>query len=175
MSDLTPEDRRALDRDELDLVEGTLGGRLTDASDRKLSDLVSRLRERRNRARDMGNRQARSGSGNAGTRGKEEVLALALRRAMDERTRRAEGEAKAAGDSPMQAELSRKALEMKREAEAECGRESMKEDGGALHPNDPDADPGKKKMEYTERNTAPSGALDHAGELPSRERSRTRY
>ncbi|MFC3166904.1 hypothetical protein [Paracoccus fontiphilus] len=58
---------------------------------------------------------------------------------------------------------------------ANSAQNSMLEDGAPLHPLDPDADPGKKNLAATERKTAPSGALDHAGELPSRERSRTRY
>ena len=62
---------------------------------------------------------------------------------------------------------------MKRAGEA--GPNAMAEDGGPLHPDDPNASDGKADLEETARRTAPSGALDHAGELPSRERSRTRY
>ena len=59
--------------------------------------------------------------------------------------------------------------------EASSEQNPMLEDGTPLHPNDPDADPGHKNLDTTSRNTAPSGALDHAGDLPARERSRTRY
>ena len=50
----------------------------------------------------------------------------------------------------------------------------MLEEGGPLHPNDPDADQGKQALAHTERDTAPSGAFDHAGERPARERSNAR-
>jgi hypothetical protein len=49
------------------------------------------------------------------------------------------------------------------------------EDGRPLHTFDPDASDAKGTLNDTERRTAASGALDHAGDLPARERSRTRY
>lgn len=182
-------ERRALDNDEMDMANQARNPALGALSDSALSDLVSRLRSRRNRARDISDRQGRearaktppsgtsAASSNAGTMTKHEFLNAALERAMKERELR---QAKKGGkgevedsDAPTQEELSAKALESRQQAETE--ENEMMEDGGALHPNDPDASSGKQNLKDTARNTAPSGALDHAGELPSRERSRTRY
>lgn len=180
-------ERRALDNDEMDMANQARNPALGGLSDSALSDLVSRLRSRRNRARDISDRQGRearakappsgtsAASSNAGTMTKHEFLNAALERAMKERELR---QAKKGGkgedsDAPTQEELSAKALESKQQTETE--ENEMMEDGGALHPNDPDASSGKQNLKDTARNTAPSGALDHAGELPSRERSRTRY
>lgn len=178
------EEKRALSRDEQQLADQARNPALAELSDRELGDLVSLLRDRRNRARDIADRQRReargkaepagasAAGGNEGTMSKHDYLGAALDRAMAERDRRG-GEAADGGESgETQADLARKAQAM-----ADAGRERnpMMEDGAPLHPNDPDADPGKKGMAATERNTAPSGALDHAGEGPSRERSRTRF
>lgn len=184
-------ERRALDNDEMEMANQARNPALSSLSDSALSDLVSRLRARRNRARDISDRQGRearakappsgtsAASSNAGTMTKHEFLNAALERAMKERESR---QAKKDGDgiqtaadssAPSQKELSAKALESKQQAQTE--QSDMKEDGGALHPHAPDASSGKRDLKDTERNTAPAGALDHAGELPSRERSRTRY
>ena len=72
-----------------------------------------------------------------------------------------------------EAEKRLKAMALKKAGED--GPNPMMEDGSSLHPNDPDADEGKGPLSDRARRKAPSGALDHAGELPSRERSRTRY
>lgn len=174
----TPEEQRALSQEELGFANQSRQPALGQLSDKELSDLVGLLRVRRNRARDIAARQGReargkvspsgksSAGGNEGTRSKAEYLGAALDRAMAERDRRE------AGDGASQTELAEKAMALKTEAEAP---NPMLEKGGALHPNDPDADPGKKGLAQTERNTAPSGALDHAGDLPARERSRTRH
>jgi len=74
---------------------------------------------------------------------------------------------------PSQHDLALKAMALKQAGEA--APNAMIEDGGPLHPHDPDASQGKGPLDEQARRTAPSGALDHAGELPSRERSRTRY
>jgi hypothetical protein len=155
-------------------------------SDRDLSDLISRLREGRDRARDIGDRQRREARGkaepagiapagdNQGTRSKAEYLAAALDRAMAERDQRqsaSEGDATEA-ESQSQADLARKAMELK---DTNAKQSPMLEDGAPLHPNDPDASSGKQALAATSRNIAPSGALDHAGDLPARERSRARY
>jgi hypothetical protein len=185
----TEQERRALDADELELADKARQPVLGKLSDRELSELVSRLRSRRNRARDIADRQGRearsksdpsgatAASGNAGTLTKHDFLNAALARASDERaTRGATDEdepAKEAEAQPRQRELADKAMAMKRAGQAE--HNEMVEDGGPLHPNDPDASEGKGNLADTARRTAPSGALDHAGELPSRERSRTRY
>lgn len=183
------QEKRALDADELDLAGKARHPGLGDLSDSALSDLVSRLRSRRNRARDIANRQGRearsksdpsgvsAASGNAGTLAKHDYLNAALARAMAERAARGEkdeDEPETEADAqPSQRELAQKAMAMKRAGRAEPNE--MVEDGGPLHPHDPDASEGKANLADTARRTAPSGAFDHAGELPSRERSRTRY
>jgi len=182
----SPEERRALDADELQMADMARNPQLGALSDRELSDLVSRLRTRRNRARDIADRQGREArakaapagttpaKGNTGTLSKHDYLNAALVRALEERDARAGGDAGATGAAePSQKELSQKALDLKEAGEG--GPNAMMEEGGALHPDDPDASKGKGAMAEKERHTAPSGALDHAGELPSRERSRTRY
>lgn len=171
------EEKRALNKDEQALADQARQPGLGALSDNALSDLVTRLRERRNRARDIGDRQGReargkaapSGStpaaGNIGMRTKLDFLNDALDRAVAERSGRG------AADAEDQVDLARKAMNLK-----ELGRAAspMLEEGGPLHPKDPEADRGKGDMADTARRTAPSGALDHAGELPARERSRER-
>jgi len=189
----TTEERRALDADELVMAEQSRNPQLGLLSDRELADLITRLRSRRNRARNISDRQGREARskaapagasparGNEGTLSKHDYLNAALTRAMDERKARGGSEDDGAGDDddatenaqPSQKELAEKAMRMKQEGES--GQNAMMEDGGALHPDDPDASAGKANLGDTARRTAPSGALDHAGELPSRERSRTRY
>jgi hypothetical protein len=192
---VSPEERRALDADELALAEQSRHPRLGELSDRELSDLVSRLRSRRNRARDIADRQGREARakaapagasparGNKGTLSKHDYLNAALERAMEERKARgaAGGEARddnqddiGARDAELsQRELAEKAMRMKEAGEG--GPSPMQEAGGPLHPDDPDASAGKGELADTARRTAPSGAFEHAGDLPSRERSRTRY
>jgi hypothetical protein len=181
----TPEEQRALSRDEMELANQSRQPGLGQLSDQELSDLVSRLRERRNRARDIGDRQGReargkaapsgatAAGGNEGTRSKLDYLNDALNRAMAERhRRRADGAADELQDAqPDQVELAQKALAAKQAADRPS---PMLEEGGPLHPNDPDADQGKQALAHTERDTAPSGAFDHAGERPARERSNAR-
>ncbi len=183
------QERRALDADELELADRARNPVLSEMSDRELSELVSRLRSRRNRARDIADRQGREArsksdpsgatpaSGNAGMMTKHDYLNAALARAGEEHAARGvtdEDEAfKDADRQPSQRELAERAMAMKRTGEAD--RNEMIEDGDPLHPDHPDASEGKGNLADTARRTAPSGALDHAGELPSRERSRTRY
>lgn len=76
-----------------------------------------------------------------------------------------------AADDEDQVDLARKAMALK---EQRHQASEMLEEGGPLHPEDQDADPGKGHMADTARGTAPSGAFDHAGELRARERSRER-
>ncbi|MDO5622543.1 MAG: hypothetical protein Q4G24_13855 [Paracoccus sp. (in: a-proteobacteria)] len=145
------EEKRALTRDELELADQARQPALGALSDRDLSDLISRLRDRRNRARDIGDRQSRADQGNAGTRSKHAYLNEALDRARSERdSRGVEADAEDAEDQKVN---------------------PMMETGGPLHPHDPDADKGKKAMAETHLRQAPSGALDHSGELASRKRS----
>jgi hypothetical protein len=178
-SPATVDERRALDAEEWQLADMTRPPGVERHSDDDLAALVSRLRERRNRARELANRQARearakaapagaaAAKSDAGMRSKHDYLTEALDRATAEQDRRA-----TAGSGESQADLSRKALDLK---DSGAKPNAMAEDGRALHPKDPDASAGKADMADTARNVAPSGALDHAGELPSRERSRTRY
>jgi hypothetical protein len=189
----SPEERRALDADELVMADQSRNPQLGRLSDRELSDLISRLRSRRNRARNIADRQGREArakaapagaspaKGNEGTLSKHDYLNAALTRAMGERKARGgsdddgegeEGEGSATSQ-PSQRDLAEKAMRMKQDGES--GQNPMMEEGGALHPDDPDASAGKGNLDDTARRTAPSGALDHAGDLPSRERSRTRY
>ncbi len=100
----SPEERRALDADELQMADMAREPALSRLSDRDLSDLVSRLRTRRNRARDIANqqqREARSKSapagatpatGNAGTLSKHDYLNAALERAVAARQARADAD-----------------------------------------------------------------------------------
>lgn len=171
----TPEEQRALTREELGLADQSRSPAVTGLSDKELSDLIGLLRLRRNRARDIAARQGREArgktgpkgitpaGGNEGTRSKADYLNAALDRATAERDRR-DGSGEAS-----QPELSQKALAMK-----EAATEASAQSGGGLHPDDPQADAGKADLAATARNTAPSGALDHAGDLPARERSRDR-
>lgn len=179
----TADDLRLLDQEEAKLVETARRGDLDQLGQSELTDTLQRLRDRRDRARDLANRQRREARGkadpsgvtpasqNAGNEDKARVLGLALDLVTQERQRRA-GQGDAAADAPSQKELADRAMEL-RQAGADAS--AMLEDGSPLHPQDPEADPGKGALADTARNIAPSGALDHGGELPSRERSRTRY
>jgi hypothetical protein len=183
------DEQRALDVDEQQMADMSRHPMLGQLSDRELSDLVSRLRSRRNRARDIGDRQSRESraksgpagaapsTGNAGTLSKHEYLNAALERAITARSARAgaaDDEPVAEGNSPpSQNDLALRAMALKQVGRSEPN--PMMEEGGPLHPDDPDASEGKGALADQARRTAPSGALDHGGELPSRERSRTRY
>ena len=183
------EERRALDADELRLADKARHPSLGQLADRELSDLVGQLRTRRDRARDIADRQGREvrgksdptgvspARGNTGTLIKHDFLNAALDRAMTERQSRRDALVESPegdDDTPAsQHDLAVKAMETKRANATEPSE--MTEDGAPLHPHDPDAGKGKAGLANTARHTAPSGALDHAGELPSRERSRTRY
>jgi hypothetical protein len=185
--DFTADELRLLDQDEVQLVKTASRKDLDRLGQSELVDTLQRLRDRRDRARDIANRQRREARGkadpagatpatqNAGTEGKAQILGRALELVSQERQRRAGDEPEAAadtGDAPTQRDLAERAMALKEQGRAES---PMQEDGGPLHPEDPEADPGKGALADQARNVAPSGALDHAGELPSRERSRTRY
>ena len=137
MTAITPEEKRALSQDELELSHNARQPRLAELTDAEVADLISRLRDRRNRARDIGNRQRREARGKAepagtspasddsGTRSKQDYLTAALRRATSE--------------------------QKKRERSRDGGKQvqTMTEDGGPLHPTDVDADPGKAPLQAT--------------------------
>ncbi|MDX5401795.1 MAG: hypothetical protein LPK02_05485 [Rhodobacterales bacterium] len=96
----TEHERRALDSDELEMANQARHPALGAMSDNALSDLISRLRSRRNRARDISDRQGREArakappsgtapaSRNDGTMSKHEFLNEALDRAMREKASR---------------------------------------------------------------------------------------
>ncbi|MDO5633200.1 MAG: hypothetical protein Q4G22_15415 [Paracoccus sp. (in: a-proteobacteria)] len=176
MTRMMPEEKRALDQEEQELSQAARQPNLARLSDSDLNDLIRRLRDRRDRARDIASRQRREARGkaaprgnspardNAGTKTKHDYLSAALRRAGAEQKKRRDGGA----SGKDQAALARKAADLKAAAEE---RNSMKEDGGPLHPRDPDADKGMKNMKETAHIKYPSGAFEHAGEKPARERS----
>lgn len=92
-------ERRLLTDQEFELVEKTHQPALAEVADDELSGLVTQVRERRDRARDIANRQRRAirgkGAGTStydkadqGNRQKQGVLAAALQRLNKERKRR---------------------------------------------------------------------------------------
>ncbi len=184
MVDSSKEEQRALSQDELELVSAARQPGLREMSDRDLADLLRRLRDRRDRARTTGDRQAReirgkaapSGStaaaDNAGTRSKEHFLGAALARAMEERERRQEREHTMPekerhperhdpGHSDRsQRDIAEEALELRRKAE-----------GPPDHPeNTPTPDEGMQPK--PNEGIAPSGALDAEGHKVVVERTR---
>ncbi len=96
------EERRALDAEEWQLADMTRAPAIQRLGDAELTELIWRLRERRNRARELADRQARearwkadpAGSvpvrSDSGMRRKHGYLAEALERAKAEQARRAE-------------------------------------------------------------------------------------
>jgi hypothetical protein len=94
------EEERFLSKDEQEFVVKTHHPEVCDLSDADLADLVTRLRERRDRARDIAQRQRREMRGkaapagakasvdNTGSREKMTILAAALKRVNKERERR---------------------------------------------------------------------------------------
>ncbi|WP_279477709.1 hypothetical protein [Aureimonas sp. SK2] len=97
-------ERRVLDKDELELVAETHYPALRELGHTEINELTQRLRERRDRAREIANRRrgaARRGQGpgepeNSGMRQKAGVLSEALARLNKERTRREHQEASTA-------------------------------------------------------------------------------
>jgi hypothetical protein len=175
MTDLSKEEERALSRDELELVSTARQPALGALDDRALGDLIARLRERRDRARAMADRQRREMRGkaapsgataaadNAGTRSKEHFLGAALARAMQERERRqlTGGEMADEGTGESQQDIAEKALAMKREAE----------EAEPDHP-DPGAPADEGMQPNPNEGIAPSGAFDAEGHKVVVERSR---
>jgi hypothetical protein len=180
MTDPSKEEERALARDELELVSAARQPGLREMNDRALGDLVTRLRDRRDRARAMAERQRREMRGkaapagtspaadNAGTRSKEHYLGAALARAMEERDRRGTEETMSEKNhdadpkyDPDQHDLSEKALEMRKEADKHAPR----------HPeNTPTPDEGMQPV--PNEGIQPSGNLDAEGHRVVVERSR---
>lgn len=119
------EERRILDRSELELVERTHHPRLAEEADSDLTQLLALIRERRDRARSIASRRrgaARRGQGpdkgeDVGMNQKAGLLAEALVRVNKERTRR---EAKT--KKSRQSDFARRALELRRENGARTNR-----------------------------------------------------
>ncbi len=150
---LSPQDARALDRDERALDDRARQPQLAQLTDRELTDLIAQLRNRRDRARGLADRQrraARDGAADAGNREKHRVLSNALRRASDERRKRDEG--------PSQKDLAKKALKLKRQS-----------DSAPARPTGQTANEGIERIEN--RDEPVTGAFAHVGERPARERS----
>ncbi|RIX98737.1 hypothetical protein D3218_16255 [Aureimonas flava] len=127
------EERRVLDKDELELVAQTRHPALAELGTSEINDITRRLRERRDRAREIANRRrgaARRGQGatepeNSGMRQKAGVLSEALARLNKERTRREREDA-----SPSLQANARRALRLKR---ANAGRANRPDAGRTAH------------------------------------------
>lgn len=114
------DEARFLDKDEAGLVEKSHHPEIASLEDKALGDTIKLIRERRDRAREIGQRQRREMRGkakpqgakaagdNAGTKQKMAVLAAALKRLNAEQTRRREQSARNATASGM-----KRAMELK--------------------------------------------------------------
>lgn len=101
------DEARALDTDELALVEKSHHPHVQELSDGEVAELLGRLRERRDRAQRIAQQQRRElrrksaprgaapAADDMGSQHKVAVLAMAVRRLNSERNRRAEKNAKA--------------------------------------------------------------------------------
>jgi hypothetical protein len=124
MAETTRNERRYLSNEEWEFVARTHHPALHELGDEELAVLVPLLRERRDRAADIAQRQRREMRGKAppsgtrpaaddtGTRRKRSILASALKRANKERQRR-----RARTALPAQVAHARKALAMKQSSE----------------------------------------------------------
>ena len=167
MSRTRREEQRLLSKAEHELVSRTRQPSIKALADSDLSDLVSRLRQQRNRARDIARRKRREMRGKAGpsgiapasddsgSQGKRDLLAAALKRANKERERR-----RASRGRSGLVKNARRALAMKKAADAEepaIPRSRAAHEGMRPLPNE---------------EIAPSGALEAEGHRPVLERSR---
>lgn len=119
------DEARLLDKDEAALVDKSHHPEISSLDDKALSDTIRLIRERRDRAREIGQRQRREMRGkarpqgakpaadNLGTKHKMAVLAQALKRLNSEQTRRRELSARQATASGM-----KRAMELKAAAKA---------------------------------------------------------
>jgi hypothetical protein len=159
------EENRLLNKDEQELAAQARHPALAELSDSDLTSLIGRLRERRNRARDVAARQRREMRGKApsgaqpaaddtGSRAKRDVLSSALKRANKEKDRRSSGQVD-------MAETGRRALAMKRAAQKKEARS---------RPQSQSADKGMQNLPNDKH--AESGALTQEGHRPVLERSR---
>lgn len=167
MASTRRDEDRVLSADEKELVAKTRLKALQELETRELSDVISRLRERRDRAKSTASRQRREMRGKAapagakpaaddtGTREKSAVLGEALKRANKEASRR---HGKRARSELI--ENQNKALAMKKTAEPTVPEK----------PRSRTASKGMKPLPDTD--APPSGALDQEGHRPVLERSR---
>jgi hypothetical protein len=138
------DEERFLADDERELVAYSRAEAIKSLSDDDLKSIVTRLRERRRRARDISARQrremrgksepagTRAAKGNTGTELKAEALTAALKRANKELARR-----RAASDVPDQVAIARKALKAKREADKRANpRPSSRTRGSGMRLNE---------------------------------------
>ena len=131
------DEARFLDKDETALVEKSHHPDISSLDDKVLADTIKLIRERRDRAREIGQRQRREVRGkakpqgakaavdNAGTKQKMTVLAHALKRLNAEQTRRREHSARSATASGM-----KRAMELKAAAPAAKRPKSKTADKG---------------------------------------------
>lgn len=156
---------RLLDKAEADLVARSQRGAIGALPDDELRDLATKLRERRDKARDGARRQkremrgkaepkgAKAATDNTGTKAKADALTAALKRIGAERTRREEK-----AKLPSQRSLARKALALKQRQLA------------AKRPASRTAGKGMRSVENPK--AAKSGALNDAGARPAMMRSK---
>lgn len=167
MSRTRREEERLLSSDEHELVGQARQPAVKALGDAELSDLVNRLRARRDRARDIARRQRREMRGKAapsgatassddtGTRAKSDLLAAALKRANKESARRRGTSAK---------------HDLIANAQRALAMEQAADKGAPEKPASRTADEGMQPIPNT--GIAPSGALEQEGHRPVLERSR---
>ena len=158
---------RLLSSHEHELVQQTHHPALRDLDDSDLSDLIRRLREQRDRARDVSRQQRREVRGksapsgtrpatdNSGTKEKGALLAAALKRTSKEKERR---------------RISNARQELKSNAHRALAMKQAASDPAADRPSSRTANEGMQAVPND--SIAPSGALDAEGHRPVLERSR---
>ncbi|GAD59545.1 hypothetical protein IWC96_13140 [Brevundimonas sp. BAL450] len=152
-------DERYLDKDERELCERARQPALREMKQDELRDLAKRLRERRNRARDIARDQRRSASrggkpteGETGSDRKKALLSAGMKRVNRELDRRRAGDRGKAATANLKRALKRK---------------TANQWSGPAYRN---ADEGLNPTPNT--GIAPSGALNAEGQRPVLERSR---
>jgi hypothetical protein len=152
-------DERYLDKDERELCERARQPALREMKQDELRDLAKRLRERRNRARDIARDQRRSASrggkpteGDTGSDRKKALLSAGMKRVNRELDRRRAGDRGKAATANLKRALKRK---------------TANQWSGPAYRN---ADEGLNPTPNT--GIAPSGALNAEGQRPVLERSR---
>ena len=141
MSVPTATEQRALSQAELELVQQTHYPALAELSQADLAEAARRLRELRDKARDLARQQRRELRGKAAARGasparddrgqalKGEILTGALKRVNRERTRLEQAAAR-----PDQGALARRALELKRAARTRAHPSAGRSAGRGMRP-----------------------------------------